>query len=100
MLDRSIVRLLVVNWALGIVLGCSFAAALLIGDVGGLRSMIFSSDIAWPAVALLFGGFSITCGGVVCASAVMRLPKEEHRDGTGLAVAAEPVPVYVAKTRQ
>ncbi|MCA0422980.1 MAG: hypothetical protein LCH61_06595 [Proteobacteria bacterium] len=93
--EKSIVRLLVVNWALGITLGVLFAAGILAVDIGGLRSMIFRSDLAIPALALLFGGFAITCGGVVCASAVMRLPHEDRTSGTGLAEAAEPVPVPV-----
>lgn len=69
--DGRVLRLLVTNWVAGVVLGCAFALALLMFDVGGLASLIRSSDSAPAAIALLFGGFSITCGGVVCASAVM-----------------------------
>lgn len=94
--DRPILRLFLVNWALGIALGWVFAAAVLWADIGGLRTLIMASDIAIPALALLFGGFSITCGGVVCASAIMRVPLQDNDKGAGLAQAADPVPVLVA----
>ena len=99
--DRPILRLFIVNWALGIALGWVFAAAVLWADIGGLRSLIMASDIAIPALALLFGGFSITCGGVVCASAIMRLPQQDEGTGSGVVQAANPVPVLaMARTRR
>lgn len=93
---RPMLRFLFVNWGLGIALGCSFAAGLMVTDLGGIRSMILRSDMAFAATALLFVGFSAMCGGVVCASAVMRLPRESQNDGAG---PGEPAPV-IAMVRQ
>ena len=99
--SRPILRLFIVNWLLGIGLGWIFAAGLLWADIGGLRSLIMASDLPVPALLLLFGGFSITCGGVVCASAIMRMLPDQTQGGSGLTEAADPLPVLVAaKTRR
>ena len=89
--NSDVLRLFFVNWTLGILLGFAFAAGILIFDVGGLFSLIKRSEVVVPAVALLFGGFAITCGGVVCASAIMRLPREDEPPSGGMRLEAEPV---------
>lgn len=93
--NRSIVRLLVVNWSLGILLGCTLAGLLLGFDVGGLRSLIMRSDMAIGAIAMLMIGFSITCGGAVCASAVMRQPEDDRSDLPGLPELPDVSPVPI-----
>ena len=97
MTNRPILRLFLINWAIGIAMGCGFAAGLLWADIGHLRSLILASDMVVPALLLLFGGFSITCGGVVCGSAIMRMAREDDGQGGGLATAADPVPVRIAR---
>ncbi|HEY8578309.1 MAG TPA: hypothetical protein VIL72_00380 [Beijerinckiaceae bacterium] len=71
-----LVRMIVLNWALGAALGLACAAVVLAADVAGLRSLMARGDLALPALALLFGGFAITFGGVVAASAVMLTPRD------------------------
>lgn len=95
--NSAVLRLFFVNWALGVALGLVFASLLLAFDTAGLRSLILRSDLVIPAFALLYGGFAITFGGVVCASAIMRLPqREEHEPmDPGAAAPTGLVPVRV-----
>lgn len=97
--SRPILRLFVINWALGILLGCAFATATLVFDVSGIGSLIARSDMAIAAVLLLYVGFSVTCGGVVCASAVMRMARDDDHPASGAVECAEPVPVRVGARR-
>ncbi|MGO9008448.1 MAG: hypothetical protein ACLQIQ_17865 [Beijerinckiaceae bacterium] len=73
-----IVRLVVTHWILGALTGVGCAGFLLVCDVAGLRSLLFHSDVAVAGLALLFGGFAITFGGVVSATAVMMVTPEEE----------------------
>ena len=99
-----LVRLMIVNWAFGWAIGFVGAGAVLASNMASIRDIMFRSDVMWQALALLFGGFGFTFGGVVCATAVMLLPIEETESGRGGGHAA-PVflPAYalarVRKTR-
>lgn len=77
-----LVRMMVVNWILGAGFGVAFAALLLAGDVGGLGSLMRSTQETGAALVLLFGGFAITFGAAVAATAIMFLPRDDDdRDG-------------------
>ncbi|MBX9757658.1 MAG: hypothetical protein K2Y29_02700 [Beijerinckiaceae bacterium] len=90
-----LVRMLVINWIMGACMGVAFAAVLLAADVAGMRSLIMGTDLAIPALALLFGGFAITFGGVIAATAVMLMnDKDDDRDG-GHGFQLRPIPVRV-----
>jgi hypothetical protein len=87
--DR-VVRLIVTHWILGAALGVACAALLLWLDVAGLRSLLWTRDrVVWEALVLLFGGFAITFGGVVCAGAVMTVPGGHDDPDGGLDAAGE-----------
>ena len=90
-MDRNnrVLRLFLVNWALGILAGVVFATAILAFDIAHIRSLLTKTDFAIQAIALLYVGICITCGGVVCASAVMRLPAEDETLPPGQPVIAE-----------
>ncbi len=105
MRDSSrLVRLMVTNWRFGWAVGFVGAGAVLASNMAGLRDLMFRSELMWQALALLFGGFGFTFGGVVCATAVMLLPIDGTDAGGGGGHAA-PVflPAYalahVRKTR-
>ncbi len=90
---NHLVRLMVSNWALGWGVGFACAAAVLISNIGGIRVLLLKSDIMLQALALLFGGFGLFFGGVVCATAVMLLPAEEEKQaGPG---GGRPAPVLL-----
>ena len=73
------VRFMIFNWLLGMAAGLVCAGIALALDIGGLRSLLWASDMLVTGLVLLFGGFAFTLGGVVCATAVMTLkPAEEE----------------------
>jgi hypothetical protein len=87
-----LVLLMIVNWSFGWAVGALAALALLAGDVAHLRTLMLHSDLMWQGLALLFGGFGVTFGGVVCATAVMLLPgDEETKGGSG----GKPAPIFL-----
>lgn len=90
-MDRHnrVLRLFLVNWALGIFAGFLFASAILAFDIAHLRSLMIKTDFAIQAIALLYVGLCITCGGIVCASAVMRMPAEDTPLPPGRPVVSE-----------
>jgi hypothetical protein len=92
--SNHLVRLMISNWALGWGVGFACAAAVLLSNVGGLRIMMFKSNIMLQALALLFGGFGMFFGGVVCATAVMLLPIEEQKSEGGGRGAPVLLPAY------
>jgi hypothetical protein len=77
---NRLVRLMIANWALGWAVGLVCAIALLVSNVAGFRDILFHSELMWQGLALLIGGFGVTFGSVVCATAIMLLPAEEETD--------------------
>ena len=51
--------------------------ALLIFDPFGIWPLIHDSGLGLQAIFLLYVGFMTTVGGLVCAAAVMYLPKDD-----------------------
>lgn len=98
--DRDpLVRMVIVNWIMGACMGVAFAALLIAADVAGMGSLISSTDLAIPALALLFGGFAITFGGVIAATAIMLMNEDDDSDG-GHGFMLKPIPVRaVARSR-
>jgi hypothetical protein len=82
--SNRLVRLMIANWALGWAVGFFWAAAVLVSNVGGIRVLMLKSDLMFQGLLLLFGGFGLFFGGVVCATAIMLLPTaEEEETGRG-----------------
>ena len=77
---NPLVRMIVLHWALGGALGVLLAAALLIFDIFGLRTLLIRSDALVPGLFMLFVGFGPTFGGVVAATAVMFQKGEDEDD--------------------
>jgi hypothetical protein len=76
-----VVRLIVTHWVIGAALGITCAAAMLWLDVAGLGTALVGADhVVWEGLALLFGGFACTFGGVVAAGAVMTVPCNDDGD--------------------
>lgn len=78
---NKVARYMIVHWLLGIGTGFFCAGMLLLINPIGFRTLLLRSDAAIPALILLFGGFAVTFGGVVCAAAVM-FPREDEDRGT------------------
>ena len=77
---NPVLRMIVVHWALGAVLGVFCAAMLLALDPMGLRTLLMRSDAMIPGLVMLFVGFASTFGGVVAATAVMFEKKDDDDD--------------------
>jgi hypothetical protein len=91
-----LVRLMISNWAFGGAVGLAVAGAVLISNVGGIRELMLRSDGMVSGLVLLFGGFGLFFGGVVCATAVMLLPTTEPKNSDRGGGRAAPVllPAY------
>ena len=81
-MDR-VVRLIIVNWALGMGLGVACAGLMLGFDILGLRSLLWSSDVAFVGTAAFVTLFALTFGGVVAASAAMRAGDDDDEPRGG-----------------
>ncbi len=82
-LDR-VVRLIIVNGALGVGLGAAGALTLLAFDVLGLRTLLFQSDTEWVGVAAFVFLFGLAFGGVLAAFAAMRADDDDDEPRGGL----------------
>ena len=93
---NHLVRLMITNWAFGWGVGAVCAVAVLVSNVGGIRELMMKSDLMVQGLALLFVGFGVLFGGVVCATAVMLLPTGEETDSDRGGGKAAPVflPAY------
>ncbi|MFN3889189.1 MAG: hypothetical protein ACK4MV_02240 [Beijerinckiaceae bacterium] len=95
-----LIRMVILNWIVGAFMGVAFAAVLLAADVAGMRTLMLGHTVSVPALALLFGGFAITFGGVIAATAVMLMKEDDDGDG-GHGYRLEPAPVrVVARARR
>jgi hypothetical protein len=99
--SNRLVRLMVANWTLGWAVGIVCASAILLSNLAGLRDLMMSSQLMLQGIALLYGGFGLTFGGVVCATAIMLLPTDEESwEGGGGTRAPILLPAYaLAKVR-
>lgn len=80
---NPLVRLVVVNWLFGGLLGVLCAGALVLVDPIGLRELLVRSDSLVPGLAMLFVGFGTMFGGVVAATAVMFQKKDDDDEEDG-----------------
>jgi hypothetical protein len=98
---NRLVRMMIFNWAFGWAVGFACAAGVLVSNVGHIRDMMFKSDAMLQFLALLFGSFGMTFGGVVAATAVMLLPTDAENGRGGGTRAPVLLPAYAyAKIRR
>ena len=79
-----LVRYMLFHWFLGMLGGALCATLLLVFDPFGLWPLIHDSDMAFPAIFLLYIGFMTSFGGLVCAAAVMFPPDDDDAPRGGL----------------
>lgn len=78
-----LLRFLALNLGVGIGLGVAFAALLVLGNVGGLKTLIETSAEPYFAIFLLYFMCALTFGSLSMGAAVMLLPYPEPEDGKG-----------------
>ncbi len=95
--QMRVIRLIVVNWIAGAILGLAFAGMTLWFDVAGLGGLIMHANPIWAPLLLLAGGFMVLTASLVAGTAIMLIPRDEPppddpRGGTPEFV-LQPVPV-------
>lgn len=73
----KLVRLYIVNVAIGFALAVAFVAMLVWADVAGLRHLILDGDMGWLAGLMMVMFHGVLFGGVQFAIAVMRMADPE-----------------------
>lgn len=93
-----LIRLYIINVAIGFALSAAFLAMLVGFNLGNLRHLILETDMGFVAAAMIFVANGIIFAGVQFGIAVMRLARDD--DDTprgGLRQHAVLVPVKVAQ---
>ena len=93
----KLVRLYIVNCALGFAIAAAFAAGLLVLDVAHLRHLVFGSPMGWLAAGMMVMFNGVVFAGVQFAIAVMRMaePEDGPRSGKAQRLPLRPIPVEV-----
>lgn len=79
----KLIRLYIVNVAIGVALAVVFTALLIGFDVANLRHLVFADPMGWVAVFMLVMFHSVLFAGVQFAIAVMRLAQDDDAGGGG-----------------
>ncbi len=94
----KLVRLYIVNIAIGFAVSALFLGVLLGLDVAGLRHLILGSDMGWIAGLMIFVFSGSIFAGVQFGIAVMAMAERNDPPRGGLRQHVSPVPVRVAAT--
>jgi len=89
----KLIRLYIVNVAIGFALAAVFVALLVWMNVAGVGRLILGSDIGWVAALMLVMFHGVVFGGVQFAIAVMRMAEPEDRPKGPRGGRLIPVPV-------
>ncbi|MFN3846389.1 MAG: hypothetical protein ACK4RZ_11305 [Paracoccaceae bacterium] len=97
----KLIRLYIVNVAIGFALALVFVAGLVWMDVAGLRHLIFDSSMGWVAGLMLIMFNGVVFAGVQFAIAVMRMadPEDTPPGGNRQALVLAPVRVDARSDR-
>lgn len=92
----KLIRLYIVNVAIGFALALGFVSLLVVLDIGHLRHLITGSPMGWVAFAMMVMFNGVVFAGVQFAIAVMRLAEDDRGPRGGLRQPLVPVPVTAA----
>ena len=92
-----LIRLYIIQAAIGFGLSALFVGLLLGLDVAGLGHLVAASEAGWLAVLMLFVGNGVVFAGVQFAITVMRMQQDEvpPQGGRRIDPALRPMPVPV-----
>lgn len=98
----KLIRLYIVNVAIGFALALAFVSGVVFFDVGGLWHLITETDMGWLAFVMMVVFNGIVFAGVQFAYAVMSLaaPDDGPKGGKKQGVTAELAPVHVGAKRR
>ncbi|MFN4153094.1 MAG: hypothetical protein ACK4HF_00425 [Paracoccaceae bacterium] len=89
----KLIRLYIVNVAIGFGIAAAFVAGLVWLDVGGLQRLILHSPMGWVAALMLVMFNGVVFAGVQFAIAIMRMAEPEDTPPGGRRERLIPVPV-------
>ena len=96
----KLIRLYIVNIAIGFLLAVIFTGALIALNVGNLRHLVTSVGGGWVGAAMLVAFHTVLFAGVQFAIAVMRLAESPEKPGPGRQIrvwrCASPLPRHAA----
>lgn len=79
-----LLRFLLLNLGVGVGVGIGFAALVVIGNVGALKTLIVGAENPWLVMFLLYFMCALTFGSLAMGAAVMSMPYEKtDDDGSG-----------------
>lgn len=98
----KLIRLYIVNVAIGFALALAFVSGVVFFDVGGLWHLITETEMGWLAFVMMVVFNGIVFAGVQFAYAVMSLaaPEDGPKGGKKQGVTAELAPVHVGAKRR
>ena len=91
----KLIRLYIVNVAIGFAIAVAFVAGLIALDVAGLRHLILDTPMGWMAGLMMVMFNGVVFAGVQFAIAVMRMAESDDRPSGGKRQMLVPVPVRV-----
>ena len=98
----KLIRLYIVNVAIGFALALAFVSAIVWLDVGGLRHLVTGTERGWLAFLMMVVFNGVVFAGVQFAYAVMSLaePEDGPKGGKKQGVAPELAPVHAGAKRR
>jgi hypothetical protein len=80
LLRIPLLRLFILNGAMGVAFGIAIGAALFALDFRGVGTLAWRTEGGFLALAMVCAGLSVTCGSAAIATAVMLLPERAEDD--------------------
>ncbi len=80
LMQVPLLRLFILNGAMGIAFGIAIGAVLFALDFRGVGELAWRTEGGLLAFAMICAGLSVTCGSVAIATAVMLLPERAEDD--------------------
>jgi TRAP-type C4-dicarboxylate transport system permease small subunit len=98
----KLIRLYIVNVAIGFALALAFVSAVVWLDVGGLKHLVTETEMGWLAFVMMVVFNGIVFAGVQFAYAVMALaaPEDGPKGGTKQGITAQLAPVHVGAKKR
>ena len=97
---QPLIRLLVINLAIGVSAAMLMLGGLMAINPHNLRELILSDRSGGATIGLLLFGLVVTFGSVAMGAAIMALGKSKHDAQGGLKVPATPAPALAAARRR
>jgi TRAP-type C4-dicarboxylate transport system permease small subunit len=98
----KLIRLYIVNVAIGFALALAFVSAIVFFDVAGLRHLVTGTEMGWLAFAMMVMFNGVVFASVQFAYAVMSMaaPEDGPKGGKKQGITAQLAPVHVGAKKR